>query len=179
MQRKMAKLLSFLLIFTILLSCLSVFSFATTDGEEEENESTLQVVLNRTFDEGWDINNGINYQPKSQKIEIDHEMNVDYSYNHFVRYTCEVASGADTDGCLEFNIGDNRYSGGAVIEFDMKSDKITTLSAVGYYLTSGNASIRNYVPMMHITDNVLYGSFGTGNFKMGTLTNRWLHIAMV
>ena len=179
MSKISGKILSLILMAALLLSVFSVFSFAAAEGEEEESDSTLQVILNRTFDEGWEINNGINYQPKSQEIDIDSEQNADYSYNHFVRYTCTVASGADTDGCLEFHFGDNRYSGGGVIEYDMKCDELTSLLYVGYYLSSGSAAIRHYVPMYTIKENILYGNFGTGDFKMGTLTNRWLHVAMV
>jgi hypothetical protein len=158
-----------------LLSCFAVYSFAD-DAEVEEPESTTTLLLNRTFDEGWDETNGLGLTKKAQSFDIVYEENYDFSYNYFLRCTVNEDTGSSTSGHFELKFP-NMLSGGAVLELDIKTDCVADLGRLTYYLTTGSSSTRTYVVGWGINDNNLYTSEGAND--LGGSTTEWLHLATV
>ena len=64
MKNKFIRLISSILVLAFLLSCFAVLSFADDsaaapeDGAEDTNED-VTLLINRTFDEGWNYDNGL------------------------------------------------------------------------------------------------------------------------
>ncbi len=84
-KRKLsAKLISLLLTLSILVSTFSIFAFADETNADEALD-TLNVVYNRTFEEGWDYNNGISSSfAQGNKVGVTYEY-TGSSYNHYLR----------------------------------------------------------------------------------------------
>lgn len=80
-----ARLISLILTLSILVSAFSVFAFATDATEDDTASDTLNVAYNRTFDEGWDYDNGIKADfLRDNKVGISYEL-VGAAYNHYLR----------------------------------------------------------------------------------------------
>ena len=82
-----------LLALSLLLSTLTVFSFAEGDGQDEE-EPEVNLIINRGFEEGWELSNGLGGAPKGHLFEFDYEQTYDFNYNYFIRVTAQN----DSDG---------------------------------------------------------------------------------
>ena len=122
MKSKFLRILSFILVMSSLISMFAIFSSAAeADGNgsatEESGKTNFDLMYNRTFDEGWDILNGMKLVDQgdtgSTIFEIDYEETFEGKYNYFWR--------------IELNSSDNDYlqldcakkdKVGAVIEFD-------------------------------------------------------------
>ena len=174
MQRKTTKLVSSLLIVTILLSCFAVFSFAA-DGEGG-NASSVELMINRSFDEGWDVSNGLTNSQKAQEIKIDYEQNPDFTYNYFVRLTSKNVE-TETDGHFAFNPG-VQLTGGMVVEFDVKTDTVCDFTRLTYLLTTSSSSTRTYVSMFGVKGNSFNNLYGQTK-SMADTKNQWVHVAYV
>ena len=77
MSKFFGKILSLVLTAALLLSVFSVFSFAASRDDEEAEAGTVQLLVNRTFGEGWDVSNGItvlddayNSNPQGAKMAL-------------------------------------------------------------------------------------------------------------
>ncbi len=77
-----ARILSLVLVLSILISAFSIFAFANPAEELADLGDGLNVVYNRTFDEGWDYDNGIfGGFLKGNRVSVDYEYrNSDYNY---------------------------------------------------------------------------------------------------
>ncbi len=126
MKKNNKRLVSILLLFAFLISTLSVFTFFSAAEEEGEGglDEDILVLYNRTFDEGWNYENGLTTsEKKTHNYSIDHEVTTDYSYNYFLR----AEAGSTTAGYVYFNFAGNSntaLSGGTVIEFSIKADDV-------------------------------------------------------
>ena len=89
MNNKFTRLISFLLILASLVSCFAVFSFAAEgegEGEGENADSSVRVIINRDFDDGWGIANGVTISNEGgHDFTIEKEELADYSYNYFAQ----------------------------------------------------------------------------------------------
>ncbi len=78
------KLISLLLTLSILVSAFSIFAFAD-ETEDDVVADPLNVVFNRTFEEGWDYDNGIlSSFAQGNEVGISYEY-TGSSYNHYLR----------------------------------------------------------------------------------------------
>lgn len=191
MKNKMMRLIATILILASMVSMFAIFAAAetSTEGSEEEEEyiPELQVLYNRTFDEGWDHKNGAdegNVPGGGKPFTFDYEYNADYTYNYFLRFS--VISNNNT--FLQYNFGNNdKY--GSVFEFDIKTDDWTNISNFLHFGTVGSSSsTRNNYQVMSIVNNQVYfakpanpgdatASFdATPTFQ---LSDSWNHVAIV
>ncbi len=79
MKNRFTRVLSFLLIVATLCSLLVVFPSAAT-----EKDASVKMFLNRTFNEGWDYNNGMSLSGGGLVPYINHEYDDDYNYNYYM-----------------------------------------------------------------------------------------------
>lgn len=80
-----ARIISLILTLATLVSVFSVFAFASDSAEDDTATDALNVSYNRTFDEGWDYDNGIVADfLRGNKGGIAYEL-VGYGYNHYLR----------------------------------------------------------------------------------------------
>ncbi len=190
MKSKLLRLVATILIIASLVSMLAIFASAETSGEGTEEEPEipeLEVLYNRTYDEGWDLWNGAskgNIPTGSEPITFEYETNEDYSYNYFWRFT--VDSGNNV--LAQFSLDTNERVG-TVFEFDIKTDDWTNISQLIHFGTAGaDSKSRNNYQLVSIKDNQLYFHENTNveeaNSPMAStpafeLTNEWMHIAFV
>ena len=63
MKSKFLRILALILVMSSLLSMFAIFASAeetgTTEDETKEEQSPFRLVYNRTYDEGWDVVNGM------------------------------------------------------------------------------------------------------------------------
>ena len=191
MKNKMMRLIATILILASMVSMFAIFASAETSGdettEEEEYIPELEVLYNRTFDEGWDHKNGAgdgNVPTGGKPFTFDSEYKADYSFNYFLRFSVE----SNNNVFLQYEFGNNSTYG-SVFEFDIKTDDWTNISNFLHFGTvGGSSSARNNYQVMSIVNNQVYfakpnspgdssANFdGTPTF---TLSNSWNHVAIV
>ena len=188
MKNKMARILSFVLMLSLLLSMLSVFAFAEeTTGEEEEQpkEEDVLVLYNRTYDEGWDIGNGLQWNDRGSPSTIEYEMTTDYNYNYFWRLTVQSSDNSYAE--LRF---DNNDIIGSVFEFDIKSDDYANIKTFLTFGTMGGGSAtRHDWALVNIENNQFYFLTPQNPEKDDSekrdedpafkLEDEWMHVAFV
>ena len=104
MKSKFLRILSLILVMSSLLSMFAIFATAEensdNEGETEEEASSFNLVYNRTYDEGWDVKNGMAVYDQgstgTSTFEIEYEETSDFKINYFWR--------------LELNSRDNDYA---------------------------------------------------------------------
>ena len=191
MKNKFTRILSFLILASLMLSCFAVFGFAA-EADAETNDDSLKLVINRTFDEGWDYDNGFyTGEMKNQKAEIDYEQSVDFEYNYFTRFTVTHDEKSGSDGYVQYNFGLGQpLNGAGVVEFDIKTDNVCDVGSLGYFMTSTAADKREIVHMFSINDNKLIINFNDGGVHKENppfaiadfskeLKDQWIHVATV
>ncbi|MBQ8290485.1 MAG: heparinase II/III family protein [Clostridia bacterium] len=184
MKSKLTRIISLLLILASLVSCLTVFSFAETAPEEEENTSKL--IYYRGYEEGWEYNNGVYGDRKDNHFFIDYEEAKDFSYNYFLRI--EDLSGKD--GFMEFRYGsDQPRSDGAVMSFDIKVDDKADFggvdSSIIYLRTVGGSTDGRTSGLVCISGGKLYlpnanGAHSSCYNLMNTMpSDEWIRLTYV
>lgn len=188
MKSKFLRLLALILVMSSLLSMFAIFANAeeTESGEGEtedtEEESPIKLLYNRTYDEGWGVNNGMQIQDQgstgSTTFTIDYEETADFEINYFWRL--ELNS-SDND-YAQINFGTNQEVG-TVFEFDVKSDDICNFSNVIHFGTK-RGTTRSTYDFMKVVDNQVY-LMSNGPHEGGSaepafeLTNEWTRIQLV
>lgn len=185
MKRKITKLISSLLVIASLVSVLTVFASADGGASDDSVDlSEVELLINRTFDEGWDYTNGLTSgSEKNNNIYIDYEETADYNYNYFLRF--EASNGSD--GFLVFDFKTYvQKSSGTVIKFSFKADDSTNITGTDneslgriLYAYTGTKQIINVLGIEngHL---LAYGSKNGGPYvDLGELTNEWMDIAIV
>ena len=127
MKGNFKRLLAFLLMLTILVSLLSVFATATddevTEGEGEEDAEVVELLLNRTFDDGWDLTNGFSSnwsQVTGANFFVDRETGIDYKSNYFLR--TEFGDRDKNNADHYFSFGSSNTSDYLVLQYKIKVD---------------------------------------------------------
>ena len=141
MKSKLLRILSLILVLASLLSMFSVFAYADGDvgggvdggqngsaggnpgAELTPLDKVLEVypdfslVYQRNFEEGWAVNNGMDWVDRGSFVGVNYEMTADYYYNYFMRFTV----GSSEHSYLQLNFDDSNNLG-TVLEFDIMSD---------------------------------------------------------
>ncbi len=189
MKSKLMRIISTILILSSLLSMLAIFATAETAGagtaEEEEDDDYIELLYQRTFEEGWDIENGLYLAEggRGSNFTIDYEETLDYQYNYFFRL--EVMS--NLNGYVQQDF-DNYSNKGVVLEMDVKSDDVTQISNVLQFGTVGGTSAqRTNYNLMSVLNNDVYFMTNSPNFTdhatsdepAFTLTNEWKRLRFI
>ena len=191
MKSKFQRILALILVISTLLSMFTIFANAEEVSNETESEGTeessFKLLFNRTFDEGWGVDNGMKLYDQNTGdggktiFKIDHEENeVDFTNNYFWR--------------IELNSNDNDYAAlnltnnskvGTVVEFDVKSDDVgCNFANVINFATTGDSGTRSNYDFMKIVDNQVYlmvnGPHQGGSTEPAfELTNSWTRIQLI
>jgi len=182
MKNKFIKVISSLLIVAFLVSLMTVFASAETGSGESVDVSEVDLLINRTFDEGWDYTNGFTGgSEKNNNFYIDYEETSDYNYNYFLRM--EASNGSD--GFLVFNYASYvQKTNGTVVKMSFKADDECNVSGVEggvgriLYAYTGTKEIMS---LLAIKDGYLcvYTDKNDNLEPVAPLTNDWLDIAFV
>ena len=190
MKNKFIKLISSVLVLAFLLSSFVVFASA---NEEENTETTapvdtsdLFVLVNRTFEEGWEFANGFSGTVGNNKFGIEYEETDDYNYNYYTRV--EALTTDKTYYTVEY--GDYAPQKYSIVEFDIKTDDYTNFSdGPLFYLTANTQSVVN---LLYIKNNELIitgaGSldpsdtakklnYPAPSHSLGNPKGDWIHVA--
>ena len=120
----MKKLLVISLIISILCSTITSCQLLTDINGQSEDDNQFHLVYNRSFDEGWDIKNGMKLVDQgstgSTTFNIEYEETEDFSYNYFMRLELnstdnEGAQCISQDGrfsvqCLKWTLSQMTYA---------------------------------------------------------------------
>ena len=192
MKNKFIRLISSILVLAFLLSCFAVLSFADDsaapeDGAEDTNED-VTLLINRTFDEGWNALNGFTSGIKTQSFNIEYEETKEFLYNYY----CRVLANTTVDGYLELRYGTNAADyGPTILELDLKTDDYNNLGNILYGRAPGgnNGQIINLASIVNnklqlvdpgvLTLSSKQAESNTSNYVVGSLADGWVHVAFV
>ena len=190
MKSKFLRMLALVLVIASLVSAFAVFASAEDADGETGTEPDVgtggpDILYNRTFDEGWDIENGGDVGNPGSIITFEYETASDYTNNYFWRL--EVQGPANTFVEMKFRENDHI---GSVMEFDLKSDDWASVPGFLHFGTSGTpSSARNNYNLLTIDNNNVYTysvpspdtDSGTSMIStpIATLSNEWTHFAIV
>ncbi len=194
MKKRIYKLISSLLILAFLVSCFSVFAFASTPENRAESvtEDDVNLIVNRTYDEGWGYENGfVINKVGTNKYTIEYEETEDFGYNYF----CRLESVDGTEGYFRLNYGSASVANGStVFELDLKTDDICNFSSdkklPTFYLTADNnkdymlGAIAGNTLMVPengtaIIDRSDRNNATSASYAVGALDSEWVHLAYV
>ena len=191
MKSKFQRILALILVMSSLLSMFVIFASADeTQGGETDTEgsvsSDFKLLYNRTFDEGWGVDNGLKIYDQTTGdgghtlFVIDHEDDeIDFTKNYFWRL--ELNSNDNDYAALNFT---NNANIGTVLEFDVKSDDICNFANVIHFATPGDSGSRNSYDFMRVVDNKVYlmsngAHVGGSSEPAFELTNSWTRIQLI
>lgn len=184
MKNKITKIISSVLIVTLLVSVFSVFAFADESAGGSSGSTDIVHMLNRNFDEGWDVDNGLKLTANGNKIFIDSEESSDYSYNYFTRF--EAVN--DKAAYAEINFktaGQIQQENGSVIKLSIKVDDFFNVAgptdALGR-IFYGKTGLNLDVNFLAIKDGKLVAytdKAGTTYAELFELSNDWVDLAFV
>lgn len=168
------RLLAFLLMLTVLVSLLSVFATAaddeTTEGEEEEE--TVNMYINRSFDEGWEADNGFSWNSAGvpgAKFYVDYETALDYTKNYFARIEFGDRNVSNADSYMSFGFSD--FTGYIVMQFDLKiDDAFTYNNRVCYSQVKSSTGQNNLLTMNKDDIGVMGQKVADTSYDWVTLT---------
>lgn len=145
MKNRLTRLVSFLLIVATLCSFLGVFASAAS-----EVDSSVKMLYNRKFNEGWDYDNGLG-KSSGLKPFVNHEYDDNYDYNYYLEVTEDV--GSFNGGQLSMTNSYKPTSGKTVLSFSLKLPSESNLD-YGNVITAKTASGGEYT-FLHIKNNQL------------------------
>ena len=190
MKKRIYKLISSLLILACLVSCFSIFAFAADNsqtGQASVTENDVNLIVNRTYDEGWGYQNGFTTtKVGSNKFSIEYEETEDFSYNYYCRV--ESIKGELGYAALEYGSSTVTY-GNTIFELDIKTDDVCNFS--------NGAKSSSVMPVLYVKADKDYALANISNnglllpqkgnitnqsvpsFDIGNLGNGWIHVAYV
>ncbi len=174
------KIISSLLILTFLISAFSVFSFAEdTEGSGDVGANAdMDILYNRTFDEGWNHNNGLLEDNGGHRFSIDYETDVLGNYNYFVR----AEALADTGGRIYYAFNNGAYTvtdnsvAGTVIELSVKADDLANVGRI-LNIKRGSASS---IELLAIDENghlIVFPKLSELKTDLGLVEDDWINVA--
>lgn len=164
-KMKFSGWLSLLLILSFLLSFGVVFVSADGSEEETTNEPKADLMIHRTFDEGWDFTNGLVDVRKENNFFIDYEMDAAYNYNYFFRM--EALNAQDGYSSLTLTPA---YKNATVVAFDAKSDD---------YPDNGKMYYRSTDSVTHTLFDIRKGRAQLWGIDMGPVDENWRHYVLI
>ena len=134
MNKKLEKLLSLILVLTMLLAAFSIFASAEGEGAEGEEDNGLvkvDLMMYRSFSEGWEITNGFSgTAPKSHTFALEYEEDDNFNYNYFMRVTEEHGN---SDGFYTISTAAKAIDDGYMFfEFSIKTDDLCNMTNILY-----------------------------------------------
>ncbi|MBQ9085268.1 MAG: hypothetical protein IJY24_06400, partial [Clostridia bacterium] len=201
MKGAFARVLSLILVLSLVISMFSIFAFAENGGNndgtvtEDGGETVLTpleqvkqeypqfaLLYQRSFDEGWNAKNGMGFVDRGSDLYVDYEVGNSYDYNYFMRF--EVGSSENT--YTQWEMG-TTYNVGNVIEMDIKADDYCNFPKLLYACTPGGGHLERENPgLLSIENGKLYvlEDYDDRTDKMQaepvcTLSDEWVHIAIV
>ena len=156
MKGKFTRLLSLLLMFTLLLSTFTVFISAEEDEETEEDEEYVELGWNRTYDEGWDIANGFRafgYVGEDENFHIDYEEDINGDRNYFVRF--EFGTRTGDVYYTQYLSGFNTFT---VLQYDIKVDG--ALNYKGNFIYTQVSSGLGQNSLLAVNENGMFTAMG-------------------
>ena len=184
MKSKFLRILALILVMSSLLSMFAIFANAEEAGETEgetEETSNFRLIYHRTFDEGWDIKNGMAVYDQGNTgtttFEIEYEETPDFKINYFWR----IELNSRDNDYAQFSPGD-RAEVGAVFEIDVKSDDVCNFANVITFGTKGTSSAeRSDYNFLAIEENKVYlmKDVVKGAEPAFELTNDWTRLQIV
>ncbi len=184
MKNKLTKIISTILIVTFLVSTFSIFAFANDSSSGSEESTELVYMLNRTFDEGWDVDNGLKVTSNDNKFYVDYEVSSDYSYNYFARFEAVNASEAYAE--INFKTaGQIQQKNGSVVKISFKVDDFFNIAgptdSIGT-IFYGRTGYNMDVSFLAIKDGKLVAytdKTATSYTELFQLENDWVDVAFV
>lgn len=182
MKNKFTKLVSSVLVIALLISAFAVLVSAngteTADDSSSADKKDVTLLINRTFDEGWDATNGFTNKINGNSYDVEYEEAEDFSYNYYTR----IEALNKEESYLEAVYGDNKPKEDTVFEFDIRLDDFTHFDT-GTLLYALSSSTK--MSFLGIKNNVLYlpgaGKIATNaspSTAIGNIMNdKWLHVA--
>jgi len=155
------RLLSAVILLSVLVSLLTVFPSADNTGAENEqkNSDALNVIYNRDFDEGWNYTNGLSAKYAAENIfGIEYTKVTASKYNHYL----SVVSMGEKSGYLSLDAQKHTPTSGKVfLELDLRATSDTHLGTVVTALTAGEAAYaeHNYLVSLVAGDLYLLGEY--------------------
>ncbi len=186
MKKNISRIIALILTIASLVSMLTVFAFAADEQVEGEVgtepsappfDPTEQLLINRTFEDGWDAFNGLPASGKnigSHILEIDYEESDDYSYNYFMRFEYGPSS---TNGYVTYNFGNRVVKEGyTIIGLSVKADDACELGTILYAKTGGSEN----VDLLVIRNSSLYAFNTSADNYLGSLAdNDWYDVEII
>lgn len=169
------RLIAFLLFLSVLVSLLSVYSFAADSrvGESEgESTDALTVVYNRGFEEGWDYTNGLkNAVVGASKYAIEYTRLSPSFYDYYLKVTV----GDSAADYLEIDAGDKiSPEGKTFIAFDFFAEAGTDIVGAVNAYTAGEGAERSVVYLLSFSDGDIY-LLGE---RVGEADGEWHHVGI-
>lgn len=182
MKSKFLRILSFILIVSSLISMLAIFANADTTGAGSENgtnDKAFELMYYRTFNEGWDMKNGMSHVDQgstgSTIFGIDYEETLEGKYNYFFRMELDSS---DND-YLELD-GSARNDIGAVVEFDIMTDDVANFNEAITFGTRGSSyTNRSDYGLLKVVNNEVYLMSDYVSEPVFTLTKQWMRISLI
>lgn len=182
MKKKLStKIISSLLILAFLISAFTVFSFAeNTDGSGDvgANED-MDILYNRTFDEGWDYTNGLTEDNGGNRYSIDNEIDVLGNYNYFVR--AEALTNNSGRIYYDFKQGayvvsDNTVAG-TVIELSVKADDVATVGRILHIKTGSSKTVLELLSIDKDGHLIVFPTLSAIKMDLGLVEDEWINVA--
>ena len=172
MKNKFLKSVSALLIMAFIISIMSVLAVAS--DEETDEETKIETVYNRDFDDGWELTNGgavtggdyhtaqLGQEPtatgSNRFLELITAVQRDYLY-----YQISVQSPGVTE---------------SVLEFDVRSDGMSATSNVTILQSRVNGSTSGAGLITRLTDGSLRFDFNDAKIAILSDFSEWVHITI-
>lgn len=184
MKKRFTKIISSLLILAFLVSALAIFASADATEGADNTAENITILYNRSYDDGWNANNGFTGTLKENVATIEYEETANFDYNYYTRLEATNTN----DAYFELKHGNNRANfGESILEMDLKLDDVNNIGTIGYMRASNNR-----YSLLAIVDNALYivgpgeqsaetSSYAyTPDYYVGQLGGGdWIHVAFV
>ena len=182
MKNKFSRIISSVLILAFLISCFTVFVFASDAEALDASEDGITLLINRTYDEGWNYANGFNSNIQKHEYTVEYEETHNYDYNYY----CRITDNDSTAGYIELEYGENAISyGNSIVEMDIKTDDINNMGTI-FSLRGTISNKAKDFNLMSISNNTINlvsaGEIVNANvpgYLLGKADHEWIHVAFV
>lgn len=183
MKKSFFRIVSLLLTVASLVSLLSIFSWAEENTDPEGNEEAVtgepltdvELLYERDYQEGWDVDNGFKLNKSGHNLTIDREELADSSYNYFMRYEATTSLNAAT-ATIDFGTRVAREKA-SVISFAIKADDAASFSQSIMKITMGQKSAKD---LIFLSNKQLFAFNANKENLIANLSdNAWARVTML